>query len=102
MSDTSAPAVIEAGHYEETRRRLTSDPIIRQMAGDLHRGIQAGALTRASLVLTVSSGWAPRFEFTQRANGRYRQLGGTDGGHIGAVPEATIRVLDELLAETER
>ncbi|AGM61600.1 hypothetical protein SEA_SOILDRAGON_85 [Mycobacterium phage SoilDragon] len=79
-------AVIEAKHYEETRQRLTKDPIVIALSEEI-RG-----LPREQMVHEDSD--TPRFEFMQAANREYRRRGGTDGGHIGAIAEAIIRILD--------
>ncbi|QDM57665.1 hypothetical protein SEA_GROUPTHINK_85 [Mycobacterium phage Groupthink] len=79
-------AVIEAKHYEETRQRLSKDPLVIALAEEI-RG-----LPREQMVHEDSG--TPRFEFMQAANREYRRRGGTDGGHIGAIAEAVIRILD--------
>lgn len=78
--------VIKAAHYDETEKRLAQDPIIIDMAGGL-KGV-----ARADLV--HEDGTTPRFEFMLGANTEYRDRGGTDGGHIGAVAHALLIVLD--------
>ncbi|QAY03008.1 hypothetical protein SEA_GEMMA_82 [Mycobacterium phage Gemma] len=78
-------AVIESEEYEETRQRLTQDPIVIAMAEDVRN------LNRDQI---AHEGGTPRFEFMQAANQEYAMRGGTDGGHIGAIAEAIIRVLD--------
>ena len=83
--------VIRAAHYSETEQRLAQDPIVIAMA----RGL-AGVPTED---LAHEDG-TPRFEFMQAANRTYRQRGGTDGGHIGAVARAllNLRAVDETAA----
>ncbi|AYR03461.1 hypothetical protein SEA_POPCICLE_83 [Mycobacterium phage Popcicle] len=76
---------IEARHYEETRVRLTEDPIVKAMAEELH------GVPREHLV--HDDGTTPRFEFTLAANREYAKRGGTDGGHIGAIAEAILRLI---------
>lgn len=75
---------IEAPHYEETRIRLMADPIVQDMAEGL-RGVPTGQMAHES--------GNPRFEFMQAANHEYRRRGGQDGGHIGAIAEALLRIL---------
>lgn len=79
-------AVIEAKHYEETRVRMTKDPIVIAMAHGL------ADVPREQLV--HEDGTTPRHEFMLKANAEYRERGGEDGGHLGAIPEALLRVLD--------
>jgi hypothetical protein len=75
---------IESKDYEETRRRLVKDPIIQDMAG--------GLLDVPRDQLAHDDG-TPRFEFMMAANREYSSRGGTDGGHIGAVAEALLRLV---------
>lgn len=88
-------SVIQAAHYGETERRLAKDPIVIAMAkglADVPRDqlVHDGADDR-----TVGTGQpTPRFEFMQSANAEYRERGGKDGGHIGAVAHALLLVLD--------
>lgn len=84
--------VIRAAHYAETEQRLEKDPHVRSIAWDLFNG----KIAAASLVHEGTD--TCRFEWTQRINGRYRELGGTDGGHIGAVPTATLALLRRMEA----
>lgn len=95
MNDQPKTTVIRAAHYGETERRLESDVHAISLATELAAGIRAGRLARADLTHPGSS--TVRFEWTQRINGEYRRRGGTDGGHIGAVPTAVVTVLDRLL-----
>lgn len=78
---------IKAAHYDETEIRLMADPIIVDMAGGL-KGVPRDQLMHTGPENT------PRFEFMMRANEEYRSRGGTDGGHIGAVARALLRLLD--------
>jgi hypothetical protein len=78
---------IEARHYEDARRALMTDPIVRAMADDL-RG------TSSIDELTHDNG-DPTFAFMQAANREYTKRGGGDRGHIGAVAEALIRIIKE-------
>jgi len=92
------PTVIRAAHYGETEKRLESDPIVVQMATDLVVGIVGGQVT---LDRFTDSGDGPTHEFMLMANRTYRDQGGTDGGHLGAVPTATLTVVREALARLE-
>lgn len=78
--------VIKAKHYGETEERLAQDPIVIAMAHGL------ADVPREQLV--HEDGESPRFEFMQSANSEYRSRGGEDGGHIGAVAHALLKVLD--------
>jgi hypothetical protein len=83
--------VIEAGHYEETRQRLTKDPIVIAMANELK-----GKVPRSELVHNDDPNDprpTPRFDFMMKANAEYRDRGGTDGGHMGAIAEAILRLI---------
>jgi hypothetical protein len=62
------------------------DPIIIDMAGGL-KGVPMSELVHDGPDST------PRFEFMTAANAEYRKRGGKDGGHIGAVAEALLRLL---------
>jgi len=79
--------VIKAKHYAETEDRLAQDPIIQAMAKGL------AGVPRSELVHDGPDA-TPRFEFMQAANAEYRKRGGKDGGHIGAVAHALLKVLD--------
>lgn len=81
-------ATIRAKHYGETEERLTKDPVVIQMADEL-RGAWAGL--KADF---THEGGAPNFEFMMRANEEYRNRGGEDGGHIGAIATAIINILE--------
>lgn len=76
--------VIQAAHYGETEERLTHDPIIIAMAMGL-RDIPRKELAHDS--------GTPRHEFMLAANAQYCERGGTDGGHLGAVPKALLMLL---------
>lgn len=78
---------IEAEHYEETRLRLIQDPIVRDMAKTLPG-------PGSSMDHILHEDGTPRFQFMQAANNEYRSRGGKDGGHIGAIAEALIRILN--------
>lgn len=77
--------VIEAAHYEETRQRLAADPIVKGMAKGLAN------VPRDQM---VHDSGTPRFEFMLAANVEYHARGGKDTGHIGAVAEALLRLLE--------
>lgn len=72
---------MEAAHYGETRQRLMRDPIVAKMASEIEA-------FDPKLERFLHEDGTPRFEFMQRANREYRDRGGKDGGHIGAVAEA--------------
>jgi hypothetical protein len=78
-------AVIRAAHYGETEARLMEDPIVIAMA--------MGLADVPRKELAHDGGETPRFEFTQSANAEYRARGGQDGGHIGAVSAALLKLL---------
>ena len=80
-------AVIKAKHYGETEARLAKDPIVKEMAKGL-AGVPMDEMVH-------EDGETPRFEFMQAANAEYRERGGEDGGHIGAVANALLKVLAE-------
>lgn len=80
-------AMIRAKHYDEAEARLAQDPIVIAMAQGL------ADVPRYKLVHDGPDG-GPRFEFTQRANAEYRERGGKDGGHIGAISAALLMILD--------
>lgn len=88
--------VIRAAHYGETEARLMQDPIVIAMAKGLAN------VPRAELVHDTGdvsdTHVTPRFEFTQAANAEYRERGGKDGGHIGAVAQALLNLLDSGIA----
>lgn len=84
--------VIRAAHYGETEDRLTNDPIVQRMARDLH-----GIGVRPEEIAWEDGEGTVRHEWSLRINSGYRQLGGTDGGHIGAVPTAVLRNLRSLV-----
>lgn len=85
-------AMLRSKDYGETEARLAADPIVIAMAKGLAN------VPRSELVHDTSdvtdTDVTPRFEFMQRANAEYRERGGTDGGHIGAVAHALLMVLD--------
>jgi hypothetical protein len=85
--------VIESADYEQTRQRLMKDPIIIAMAKEM-AGHPKSELAHGELPKYKDDPWpTPRFEFMMAANSEYRERGGTDGGHIGAVAEALLRLL---------
>ena len=86
--------VIRAAHYDETEKRLTTDPVVRAMALDIFEGILAGQVT---LDRFTDSGGGPDHPFMLACNARFRELGGTDAGHIGAVPTAVLTVVKDLI-----
>lgn len=74
---------IRAAHYAETERRLQQDPIVQQMAQDVRRSGDPKSEF-------AHDNGTPRHGFMGAANARYRELGGTDGGHLGAIPTAVL------------
>lgn len=82
-------AVIRAAHYGETEARLMEDPIVIAMA--------KGLADVPRKEIAHEDGGA-RFEFMQAANAQYRERGGQDGGHIGAIANALIKLLDSGIA----
>jgi hypothetical protein len=76
--------------YGETEARLAQDPIVIAMAKGL------AGVPREELVHVDEDGdeGGARFEFMQSANAEYRERGGKDGGHIGAVANALLLVLE--------
>lgn len=62
--------VIEAPHYEETRKALAADPIIQAMAEELR---QAPPEVRATF---AHDDGTPRHDFMLAANREYRSRGG--------------------------
>jgi hypothetical protein len=79
-------AVIRAAHYGEVEARLMKDPIVIAMAKGL-AGVPVDQMVHPGFDGT------PRFEFMQAANREYRERGGQDGGHIGAVAHALLNLL---------
>lgn len=83
--------VIRAKHYDETEERLAKDPVIISMA----KGLKDTPLSE----LVHDTGdvsdthVTPRFEFMQAANREYASRGGKDGGHLGAVSHALLKIL---------
>lgn len=80
-------STIESEDYEVTRQRMMKDPIVIAMAEGLFN-------TTVKDITHPGPEKTPRFEFMMMANKEYRRRGGTDGGHIGAVAEALIRLVD--------
>lgn len=83
--------VIRAAHYGETVARLKQDPIVKRMMADVYA---AGPEKQAEL----APDGKPVFSFMQAANERYREMGGTDGGHIGAIAEAIFALIADVEA----
>jgi len=84
--------VIESDDYEATRQRLMKDPIVIAMAED----IKKNKMPRKFFVHNDDPDEprpTPRYEFMMKANSEYRRRGGTDGGHIGAIAEAILRLI---------
>lgn len=85
--------IIESPDYEETRQRLMKDPIIIAMA----KGLKGAPINDIAHVHNLDDPFnpnpTPRFEFMMAANSEYRSRGGTDGGHMGAVAEALLRLM---------
>ena len=79
-------ATIRAAHYGETEERLTKDPIVIAMASDLPWNELKERFTHES--------GEPTFDFMMRANQTYRDRGGKDGGHIGAIATAIIMIIE--------
>ena len=76
--------VIEAEHYEDARQRLMRDPIIIEMA----KGLEDVAMEK------MESGGTPLHEFMLAANREYDKRGGKEPNlHLGAVPEALLRLV---------
>lgn len=74
---------LRAAHYAETEQRLLHDPIVQQMAQDvMASGDPQSEYTHPNGTQTHG--------FMGAANERYRQLGGTDGGHLGAIATAVL------------
>ena len=76
---------IKAAHYNETEERLTKDPIVISMAEALSYNELVGSFLHSS--------GEPTFDFMTRANDTYRERGGKDGGHIGAISQAIIKLI---------
>jgi hypothetical protein len=83
-------SVIESADYEETRQRLMLDPIVMDMAEGL-RGVPKEQLVHNEDPDDPRP--TPRFEFMMAANTEYKNRGGTDGGHIGAIAEVLLRLI---------
>lgn len=77
-----------AAHYAETERRLQQDPLVQQMAIDI------GVSGDPKSTFAHDNG-TPRHEFMLASNERYRELGGTDGGHLGAIANAVLALAYE-------
>ena len=84
---------IESEDYEIVRQRLMKDPIVIGMAVGLD-GVPMEQLIHNDDPKDPRP--TPRFEFMMQANKTYRERGGTDGGHIGAVAEALIRLVQSV------
>lgn len=87
--------VIESGDYEETRQRLVQDPLIIAMAEQ----IKADKNFDQSKLVHNEDPDDPRptptFQFMMSTNMEYQKRGGADGGHIGGVAEAILRLLND-------
>jgi hypothetical protein len=78
---------IRAAHYGETVDQLKADPIVHAMAAGL-AGVPRDELAHPD--------GTPRHEFMGHANAEYHDVrGGLVYGHIGAVAEALLGLLDE-------
>jgi hypothetical protein len=89
-------SIIESADYEETRQRLIKDPVVIEMASELRLAISTNQVDKATLVHNEDPDDprpTPRFEFMQASNAEYRTRGGTDGGHLGGIAEALLRLL---------
>lgn len=86
--------VIRAAHYGETEARLKTDPVVLSMAADLVVGILGGDVDTETF---TDSGGGPNHSFMLMANSAYRAKGGTDGGHLGAVPTAVLEVVQDTM-----
>lgn len=81
---------IESEDYEVIRQRLVKDPIVIAMAKGLAN------VDKHELVHNDDPNDprpTPRFEFMMASNKEYRKRGGKDGGHIGAIAEALLRLI---------
>lgn len=87
---------IQAAHYAETEKRLADDPIVVALAADVIAGVAQGSV---SLDMFRHDSGTPRHGFMGNANAEYRRRGGTDGGHIGAVANAILAVVDDFIAK---
>ena len=76
-------ATIRAKHYGETEERLTKDPIVIEMANELPMEILKDFLHESG---------SPNSDLMMRANHEYRERGGEDGGHIGAIAHAILMI----------
>lgn len=74
---------LRATHYAETEQRLKTDPVIQQMAQEVQRSGEPQSQF-------AHENGTPRHGFMCSANERYRALGGTDGGHLGAIATAVL------------
>jgi hypothetical protein len=79
--------VIESGDYEQTRQRLMKDPIVIAMAKEINND------SNIIMESFTHDNGTPRFEFMMGANEEYHKRGGVDGGHIGAIAEAILRLI---------
>jgi len=82
--------VIESADYEQTRQRLMKDQIVIDMAKGL-KNVPLSEMVHNDDPDDPRP--TPRFEFMQAANKEYVERGGTDGGHIGAIAEALLRLI---------
>lgn len=87
-------ATIRAAHYDETVKKMRRDPILWAMALSLNL---------APRETIVHDNGGARFEFMTRANDEYHNVrGGEIYGHIGAVAEALLSLLDNPPTVEER
>jgi len=86
MTDGEWPVANKAAHDAEIERRLMDDPIVRDMAEGV-RAMNPAELAHGS--------GKPRHAFMLAANDEYRNRGGTDGGHLGAIANAILALLNQ-------
>lgn len=77
-------ATIRAAHYDDDEKRLSEDPIVKQMAAELPNDGFLGRYLHES--------GEPTFNFMLTANKEYRKRGGTDGAHIGCIAHAILMI----------
>lgn len=87
-------SVIESADYEQTRQRLMQDPIVIAMADEIKANTR---FNRSKLTHNDDPSDprpTPTFTFMMSANHEYQKRGGTDGGHIGAIAEVILRLVN--------